>query len=238
MSVIWHDLECGGYTEDLGLWRELADRYGDPVLDVGAGTGRITLELALAGHRVTALDRDFELLTELRLRAGSQALVDTALADAREFALGRRFALCIMPMQTIQLLGGSSGRLAFLGCAREHLVAGGVLAIAIADELDVFEVAEGAPSPLPDVYELDGVVYSSRPTAVRDDGDGFVLERNREIVTLDGSLSATRDRIRLDRLNPGQLEREATAAGLRPAGREQIPATSDYVGSVVVILRV
>jgi len=238
VSVIWHDLECGGYAEDLALWRELADRHGDPVLDVGAGTGRTTLELARAGHRVTGLDRDPELLAELRRRAGGDELVDTAPADAREFALGRRFALCIVPMQTIQLLGGTGGRLAFLGCAREHLLAGGVLAIALADELDLFEVAEGAPSPLPDVYELDGVVYSSRPTAVRDDGDGFVLERNREIVTLDGSLSATRDRIRLDRLNAAQLEREAVTAGLRPAGREQIPATSDYVGSVVVILSV
>ena len=51
MSVIWHDLECGGYAEDLALWRELAMRHGGPVLDVGAGTGRTAIMLARAGHR-------------------------------------------------------------------------------------------------------------------------------------------------------------------------------------------
>ena len=38
-TVIWHDVECASYVEDLPLWRELAASYGDPVLDVGAGTG-------------------------------------------------------------------------------------------------------------------------------------------------------------------------------------------------------
>ncbi|MBV9839279.1 MAG: hypothetical protein JO156_14285, partial [Solirubrobacterales bacterium] len=55
MSVVWHDLECGSYHEDLELWRELARRHGDPVLEIGAGTGRVSLELARRGHRVVAL---------------------------------------------------------------------------------------------------------------------------------------------------------------------------------------
>ena len=36
-----------------------------PVLDVGAGAGRVALDLARAGHDVTALDLDAELLAEL-----------------------------------------------------------------------------------------------------------------------------------------------------------------------------
>jgi hypothetical protein len=35
---------------------------------------------------------------------------------------------------------------------------------------------------------------------------------------------------------PDELEREAAEAGLLPAGRRQVPATSDYVGSTVVIV--
>ncbi len=35
------------------------------MLDVGAGTGRVTLDLARQGHRVTALDRDAELVDVL-----------------------------------------------------------------------------------------------------------------------------------------------------------------------------
>ena len=41
--VVWHDVECGGYDADLPLWRELAREAGGPVLDVGAGTGRVAL---------------------------------------------------------------------------------------------------------------------------------------------------------------------------------------------------
>ncbi len=69
MTVIWHDLECGGYVADLPLWRELARERGGPILDVGAGTGRVALDLARNGHEVTALDRDPELLDALRRRA-------------------------------------------------------------------------------------------------------------------------------------------------------------------------
>ena len=61
-DVIWHDVECGGYAADLPLWRELARAEAGPVLDVGAGAGRVALELARHGHDVTALDRDAVLL--------------------------------------------------------------------------------------------------------------------------------------------------------------------------------
>ena len=52
-EAIWHDVECGSYREDLTLWLALADATGGPVADVGAGTGRVALALARAGHDVT-----------------------------------------------------------------------------------------------------------------------------------------------------------------------------------------
>jgi SAM-dependent methyltransferase len=235
MTVVWHDLECGGYTEDLSLWLQLASRHPGPILDVGAGTGRTAVVLARAGHRVTGLDNDPELVDELRRRAAGLEL-DAVLADAREFELERRFGLVIVPMQTIQLLGGSGARARFLARARAHLLDGAVVALALSDELDLFDVHDDAAYPLPDVCERDGVVYSSRPTAVRDDGDAFVLERRREVVTPAGDLDAELNVIRLDRLDAAQLEQEAAGAGLRPAGRTAIPPTQEYVGSVVVML--
>jgi SAM-dependent methyltransferase len=236
MSVIWHDVECGGYAQDLSLWRSLADDHGDPVLDVGAGTGRIALDLARRGHEVVALDHDPALVAELARRAGDLS-VTAITADAREFDLGRRFALCIVPMQTIQLLGGADGRRAFLECARRHLQPGGLLAVAIAPELDLFEVVDGGLAPLPDIREVDGVVYSSLPTAVRADREGFVLERRRERISASGSRSVEQDVIRLDRLTGNELESEAQAGGLHRAGRAAVAATDDYVGSEVVLLR-
>ena len=188
-QAIWHDLECGSYTADLAFWRALAQRTGGPVLDVGAGTGRVALELGREGHDVTAVDLDDELLEALRERAG-ELQVTTLVADARAFWLGTTFPLIIVPMQTVQLLGGNAGRAAFLECATFHLESPGVLAVAIAHELELFDVSEGATAgPLPDVLERDGVVYSSRPVAVRADADGFVLERRRETVTAAGELT-------------------------------------------------
>lgn len=235
MSVVWHDLECGGYSADLPLWRRLAGAGAGPILDVGAGTGRVTLELARAGHDVTALDSDPALLAELTRRAAGLP-VSTVCADARSFTLERRFGLVLVPMQTVQLLGGPAGRAAFLARARAHLDPGGRVAIAIAEELEPFEVAAGAIGPLPDVCERDGVVYSSLPTAVRVDGDGFWLERERETVSVKGEHHQQSDRIRLDAVSAESLEREAGAVGLRVRPRAEIEPTDDHVGSRVVIL--
>lgn len=235
LVVVWHDLECGGYTEDLRLWRTLAARQDGPVLDVGAGTGRVALDLARAGHSVTALDIDGGLLAELRARADGLD-VTTVVADARDFAVDRRFGLCLVPMQTIQLLGGVAGRAAFLRCAREHLRPRGVVAVAIADQLDLFDAAEGEIGLLPDIRELDGIVYSSRPVAVRADGDCFVLIRDREIVAADGDISSERDEVRIDALDAAQLEDEAELIGLHPTGRTRVAETADHVGSAVVML--
>jgi SAM-dependent methyltransferase len=236
VTVIWHDLECGSYTADLPLWRTLAAEHGDPVLEIGAGTGRVAIDLARCGHMVTALDHDPELLAELSRRADGLEL-PTALADARTFELDELFALCLVPMQTIQLLGGADGRLAFLERARRHLDRGGVLAAAIASRLEAYELPAGGPGLVPDMCERGGVVYASHPTAIRADGDAFVLERRRETVAADGRRSIDVNIIKLDRVLPSELEREAADARLEPAGRAMIPPTSDYSGSEVVILR-
>ena len=234
MSVIWHDLECGAYSADLPLWRRLAAEHGDPVLDVGAGTGRVAIDLARAGHRVIALDQDQALLSELERRAGGLP-VSAVCGDARAFELSERFGLIVVPMQTIQLLQGRQGRERFLRCAARHLRPGGVLALAITERLEHFGPEDALPLPLPDIREFDGVVYSSQPTAVREDRGGFVLERLRERITPEGERSAEHDLIRLDRLSTPELEAEARAAGLVRRGTTVIPATDDHVGSVVVI---
>jgi SAM-dependent methyltransferase len=236
--VIWHDLECGSYHEDLPLWRALAARHGGPVLDVGAGTGRVTLDLARAGHEVTALDRDEVLLGALQERAAAARLsgVSTLCADASAFTLGAPAQLCIVPMQTIQLLDGPQARRRFFACARAAVRPGGVLALAIADALEPFEVAAGSPEPLPDVGEFDGTVYSSRPLAVRPENGHFVLERRRETVTPAGELTAETDLVSLQALDGDLLEAEGRSAGFTAAPREAVATTPDYVGSTVVVL--
>jgi len=235
-EVVWHDVECGAYAEDLPLWRDLATIHGGPVLDVGAGTGRVTLHLAARGYEVVALDRSPALLAALRERAAGLP-VQTVAADARDFDLsGRRFGLILAPMQTIQLLEGSRGRAAFLRCAAAALAPGGLLAIAIADALETFDEVRCLP-PIPDIREIDGIVYASRPVSVHEEPEGAVIRRIRETVDTTGHRTVEEDLIRLDHLDPATLEAEGAAAGLRVDRARAIPETDDYVGSTVVMLR-
>jgi len=235
--VIWHDLECGSYREDLALWRGLAARHGGPVLDIGAGTGRVTLDLARAGHEVTALDHDEVLLGALQERARAARLdaVSVICADACAFTLAAPVQLCIVPMQTIQLLDGSPARRRFFARARAAVRPGGVLALAIADALEPFQVAAGSPEPLPDVGEFDGTVYSSRPLAVRPLDGHYVLERRRETVSPAGTLAAETDLVCLQAIDADVLEAEGREAGFTPAPRQAVATTTDYVGSTVVV---
>jgi SAM-dependent methyltransferase len=234
-DILWHDIECGGYDLDLPLWRELAAREGAPVLDVGAGTGRVALDLARRGHEVVALDLSAELLDALRER-GKGLAITTVTADARDFAIDRRFPIVVVPMQTAQLLGGAAGRARFLARVREHLAPGGVLAVALADALEAFDADHDHP-PVPDLREVDGVVYASRPMAIRDLGDRAAIERIREVVARDGTRTVSDDVIELDRVDADELAEEAGAFGLRAQAPRRIPATLEYVGSTVVILR-
>jgi len=233
-AVIWHDVECGAYRADLPLWRELAAATDGPVLDVGAGTGRVALDLARGGAEVVALDAESGLLAALARRAAGAGLsVETVCADARDFRLDRRFTLILVPMQTLQLLGGPEGRAAFLRCARGHLEPGGLLAAALADALEAFDESAALELPEPDRAEVDGRVFLSRPLAIVDEGDRAAIHRLREVV----GGPTTEDVVRLDRVDVHTVEREATAVGLSAQRARRIAPTEDYVGSTVVMAR-
>jgi SAM-dependent methyltransferase len=241
--VAWHDVECGSYGADLALWHELAEdadpgRDSDAILEVGSGTGRVALDLLRAGHRVTALDIDDQLLRALRERAAGSPL-ETVCADARTFELGRRdFALCLVPMQTVQLLGGSGERIAFLRQAHAHLRPGGLLACAIVTELAPFDCATGDIGPSADVGRSDGERYVSRAVRVSVRMRSILIEREREILTARRAVRAReRDVIELARVTAAQLEREGAKAGFTPARSRSIAATEEHVGSAVVMLR-
>jgi SAM-dependent methyltransferase len=247
LSVIWHDLECGAYRADMPLWRELAEAAREQaapgaILDVGAGSGRVSLDLARGGAEVTALDIDPALLAALERRAGGEA-IQTVCADARDFALERSdYALCLAPMQTVQLLGGPEGRGAFLRRARAHLRPGGLLACAIVTELEPFDCAETGAGPTPESTRIDGVLYLSRAVRVQLTRRLVRIERERSILTAPQRETEPqqiweRDVIELDRLSAARLRREARAAGLQPAGTRTISATEEHVGSLVVMFR-
>jgi SAM-dependent methyltransferase len=232
-DVIWHDVENGSYAADLELWRQLAGETGGPILDLGAGTGRVARDLHAAGHEVHALDSDPEMLAALRERAPA---VITLRADARSFTTEARFALILAPMQLVQILGGASERVAMLERVHRHLVPGGRFVAALADPYDALAEEDRSP-PYPDMIEHDGWVFSSQPVVVREEAGRVVVERHRQAVSPGGELEEQIAPIALDVVTPGEFEQEARDAGLVPVRRHTIPETADHIGSVVVECR-
>jgi SAM-dependent methyltransferase len=227
--VVWHDLECGTYSADLPLWDQLA--AGGTVLDVGAGTGRVALHLAGNGCTVTALDRDPVLLAVLADRAERAGVrVRTIVADAADFDAGEGFDLVAVPMQTIQLLPERAG---FFRCARRAVRRGGLVALAIAAELEPFE---GSELPPPDVAESEGRRFVSQPTAVRAVPGGTRIERLRHVMS-GGNQITEHDVIVLATVSADEIAAEGVAAGLEPEATRYIEPTFDHVGSEVVLLR-
>ena len=235
IEALWHDLECGGYSEDLPLWRTLAGEAGGTVLDVGAGTGRVALDLAAGGVAVVALDTERALLEALEHRAAGLP-VETVVADARAFALGRRFSLVLVPMQTLQQLGGPCGRAAFLRCALDHLEPGGLLAAALADALECFDEEHDVPPPA-DSREIVDVLYASQLVAVEGDGGHAAIHRVREIVGPGERYESEDVVVQLDRVSAHEVAAEGSAVGFLNEPHRSVPQSEEYLGSSVVVLR-
>lgn len=232
VAAIWHDVECGSYAADLPLWETLAAAADGRVLELGCGTGRVALHLARRGHPVVGLDSDPELLAALAERADGLP-VETVHADARDFRLDGEVALALAPTHLLQLLPDSEDRVASLRRVAEHLRPGGVLAASILEEMPA---PDGSPPPLPDVREVAGWVYSSLATEVATGSGELVVRRLRQTVSPAGELREEPNEVRIATFPAAQLEAEAAAAGLTPAGRHEIGPTDTHVGSLVVVL--
>lgn len=246
VAAIWHDVECGSYAADLPLWEELAERCGGPVLELGCGTGRVALHLARRGHPVYGLDRDPELLDALAKRAADSlhtrvgqksdafgGAVEPVRADAREFQIPGTVALALAPTHLLQLIPTAAERSECLRSVAAALQPGGLFAASI---IEGMPEADGAPPPLPDVREVDGWVYSSLAIEAAVGPGEIVVRRLRHAVSPEGELSEEPNEVRIATFSVASLEADAEAAGLRPAGRREIPETDLHVGSTVVLL--
>lgn len=233
--IVWHDAENGAFAADLGLFERLASEHPGGIADLGAGTGRVALPLAAAGHPVTAVDSDATLLAALADRARERGLdVATACCDVVGLDLDRRFPLVLAPMQLLHIVGGQSGRRRALAGVRSHLEPGGRFCAVVLEE--PLPVGTGRPEPLPDVREVGGWTHSSLPVEVRIAEDGISMVLSRQLVAPDGTLSETRHEIALDRFSLADLDRDAEAAGLWIVGCERLPSTIEYEDSIAVFM--
>ena len=131
-----YDIDLLADPGDLGLYLALADRAGSPILELAAGTGRLAVPLALAGHDVTAVDLDPAMLERALARAqamsggaaGDLDLVEADLLDL-DLASAGTYRLAFIALNSLFLLASAADqRRAFATMAR-HLAPGGLATV-------------------------------------------------------------------------------------------------------------
>lgn len=162
-----YDLWSADMTADVPFYVSEAVACGGPVLEVGVGTGRVSVAMARAGVDVVGIDVSPSMLQRARKRVSDEGLVDhveLVEADMRSFNLGRTFKLAVLPYRVLAHALTPDEVLATLRSIRDHLPPGGRL---------VFNL----PVPRPgDLSEHDGLRREGRYRL--DDGREAVLWRH------------------------------------------------------------
>jgi SAM-dependent methyltransferase len=165
----YYDLDVAEEMDDLDLYLALAARTGGPVLELAVGTGRLAVELALAGYRVVGVDIDPDMLARAEARwereRGSRPASELRLVenDVVKMRSPERFRLVILALNGLLLLGDRDAQMAALGTMAAHLEPEG---------LGVVDIA------IPSVADL--VAYDGRTVLewIRDDtGSGDVVSK-------------------------------------------------------------
>ena len=112
-----------GYFE---FWLDQARISGGPILELGCGTGKLSIPLAEAGFSVTGLDSSSALL---EFAASKNSDVRWVEGDMRDFDLGENFALIMLPSNNLGHLHTPQDFANCIQCAKRHLKPGGVLVI-------------------------------------------------------------------------------------------------------------
>ena len=121
-------------TQDIAFYSNTVKRYGDPVLELGCGTGRITMAIAEAGHHVVGLDVSKKMLERAaekrsRLERQAQELVQLVQGDMSGFDLSQQFRSVIIPFRPFQHLLETEQQIRCLDCVRRHLAPRGRLVL-------------------------------------------------------------------------------------------------------------
>ena len=132
-----YDLDLTEDPGDLDLYLALADRVGGPILELAAGSGRLAIPLAAAGHEVTAVDLDLAMIERGRAAAADARVPDDRLTwvehDLRTLQLPEAgtFKLALIGLNSILLLASRQDQRRALRVLADHLAPGGLAVVDI-----------------------------------------------------------------------------------------------------------
>ena len=116
-------------VDDIPFYVEEATRAGGRVLELGCGTGRVSIPMAQAGIDVVGIDSSSTMLTRAReksQKAGTQNL-NLLCADMRDFNISSKFDLVIIPFRGLLSLLSVDDQIRTLMNIKRHLEPGGKL---------------------------------------------------------------------------------------------------------------
>ncbi len=125
------DLFCNEQKKDVAFWIDCANEFGNPILELACGTGRITIPLFQAGHRVTALDNSVSMLKILKSRLKSFRHISIIKADLTGFQIDKKFKFAFISYSSLQQFLSYDQQKTCLTLIKNHLVPGGVLGLDI-----------------------------------------------------------------------------------------------------------
>ena len=127
-----YDLFYADFEEDFEMYRGFAERSGGSILEIGSGTGRVTLALAAEGHTIVGLELSEVMRAVAQQKADRAQLTDRVMfiaGDMRHFKLDQHFGLIIAPLNTFLHNLTLDDQLATLACCKKHLRPGGLLVL-------------------------------------------------------------------------------------------------------------
>lgn len=125
-----YESDYGSYKDDIPLILELARESGGAILEIGAGTGRVAIQLARNGLEVTALEKSDGMsdLLEKKL-TGEESAVRSLVKPLRGEMIGKkfdkRFNLIVLAFNFLQLATSRKDRLALLKACHHTLINNG-----------------------------------------------------------------------------------------------------------------
>ena len=85
------DIVCERQKHDVEMWKKFAGEFGDPILELGCGSGRITIPLAEHGYDITAVDVSDKMLSDLKQKSKHLHNISIVQADMTDFSLEKKF---------------------------------------------------------------------------------------------------------------------------------------------------
>jgi len=125
LSIYFDGEHYDSWTErevDISFYKEQVKKYGEPVLELGCGTGRITIPITMEGHEITGLDISKELLERGKEKAEEEDLdIEWIRGDMRDFYLNRKFNLIFVAFNSIHHILTLEDMEKVLKNVKEHL---------------------------------------------------------------------------------------------------------------------